>query len=1165
MNTRRPPSRARTNSNMPPPAPPRSRSVISKSTSSTRSGEEQPEQVAVPPAPKQQKHSDDADTNIQVIIRCRRRSDREIQDNSPIIVNSNGAKSNQISIETTAPVSTLGVITLPPVRTYPFDLVYGPEADQAMIYHDVVGPMLQQVLEGYNCTLFAYGQTGTGKTYTMQGDLTKTPLGNPSAHAGMIPRALFRLFHQLEQSKVDFSVRVSYIELYNEELRDLLATELAAPIGSVQPMGMASKDAAKNAGSNIKIFDDANKRGVIIQGIEEVPVKSSADALALLTKGSERRQIAATKFNDHSSRSHSIFSLTVHTKEAGVVGEDLLRIGKLNMVDLAGSENIGRSGAENKRAREAGMINQSLLTLGRVINALVEKAQHVPYRESKLTRILQDSLGGRTKTSIIATVSPARSNLEETLSTLDYAMSAKSIRNKPEINQRMTRNSLLKEYIAEIERLKADVLAAREKNGIFFSEETWAQMDAERELRETEIEEAKKQVEIIESQMRVVREEFEQSIGLLMKRDAELMETRQRLDTTEVELSERNQELVGVKVALEEETVVRRAHQKTEISLDAVANGLKGVAKESVHDLSSLFQKLERKSSVMGSNSKAVTKFTQALSTASKSLTTSLDDFVESSNQRTSQLRSNTETLTTKGISTLESYSNLISEQLQNVQTTMDAIRTHNGTESEAIASLETIVNGTYKTFSTGFSLWSETLQKSSQQTHRELDRASSQNMSEALAAVKAIHNVLEHVLREAANFFDSEQEALNKATAVVHQATTSEVERLRAQNRALQALVEKQKADSNKAKDELLHKVSGLLVNFVNEQDRGLRKAAASIQEGNLAAEDGLRSFDQQHGQVVESLEQARTSLTAVNDQCQSEAKRMKDGSLKALKDVKTAMHDRFLENEKTMTTSIQGFSNEIQQQTQQMTSSSNDAFSRYSRSKRARLDTTERLNTELQSHSAALHTGLGTLSKDIGNLATQTTAATSWMTHHTSSYQTATASQLAIVQKATLGLSDQATKEDIPTGSTPRKRTWRYVDEWELTEDRSTLLRAWRDQGMSGVGSETFLAEHLPLPVDDEDLQEDPELMHVNTEPIESRAQSPSPSEQEVPFVNALQSSSSSTSSTIPAPLQPTHARNRSIPLLKKASGKAPQPPQIPLVDSRNVYTTRGSRRRG
>lgn len=211
----------------------------------------------------------------------------------------------------------------------------------------------------------------------MQGDLTPTPMGNPSVHAGMIPRVLFRLFHHLETSVSDFSVKVSYVELYNEELRDLLANELPPPNCNTQPMG---KDTNKHADGGLKIFDEHNKRGVFIQGLEEIPVKDSKDALALLTKGSERRQIAATRFNDHSSRSHSIFSITVHIKEAGVAGDDLLKIGKLNLVDLAGSENIGRSGAEHKRAREAGMINQSLLTLGRVINALVDKAQHVPYR-----------------------------------------------------------------------------------------------------------------------------------------------------------------------------------------------------------------------------------------------------------------------------------------------------------------------------------------------------------------------------------------------------------------------------------------------------------------------------------------------------------------------------------------------------------------------------------------------------------------------------------------------------------------------------------------------------------------------------------------------------------------------------------------------------------------
>lgn len=216
------------------------------------------------------------------------------------------------------------------------------------------------------------------------------------------------------------------------------------------------------------------------------------------------------------------------------------------------------------------------------------------HRESKLTRLLQDSLGGRTKTCIIATVSPARSNMEETLSTLDYAMRAKSIRNKPEVNQRMSRNALLKEYVAEIERLKADVLAAREKNGIYFSEETWNQMSAEQELRQTEMKEAKKQVEIVESQLRNVREEFEQSIVLLMKRDKELGATREKLKETEGTVVVKEDQLKVAQVALEEEVVVRKAYQMSEGVLDGIAGDLKKIAGESIQDVGGLFDKLRK-------------------------------------------------------------------------------------------------------------------------------------------------------------------------------------------------------------------------------------------------------------------------------------------------------------------------------------------------------------------------------------------------------------------------------------------------------------------------------------------------------------------------------------------------------------------------------------------
>jgi kinesin family member 11 len=443
----------------------------------------------------------------------------------------------------------------------------------------------------------------------MQGDLGTTPLGNPVATAGMIPRALLRLFKQLEESGADYSVKISYIELYNEELRDLLASDLAAPVGSSQPMSMGSGSSRDVTAGGLKIFDDSSKRGVLIQGLEEIPVKSATDALALLVKGSDRRQIAATKFNDHSSRSHSVFSITVHTKEVSTMGDDLLRVGKLNLVDLAGSENIGRSGAENKRAREAGMINQSLLTLGRVINALVERSPHIPYRyvlfptsniddilislrESKLTRLLQDSLGGRTKTCIIATISPARSNMEETLSTLDYAIRAKSIRNRPEINQRMTRNALLKEYVAEIECLKADLLAAREKNGIFFSEDTWNQMNVEQELTRTALEETKRQVEIVARQLKNVQEEYQESMNLLTKRDSELKEAKQELSETNNVLTTTSDELRTTKRALDEEVVVRESYQTTEATLDEVAKRLKHTAQESLADLSAMFAKL---------------------------------------------------------------------------------------------------------------------------------------------------------------------------------------------------------------------------------------------------------------------------------------------------------------------------------------------------------------------------------------------------------------------------------------------------------------------------------------------------------------------------------------------------------------------------------------------
>ncbi|CAB3408682.1 unnamed protein product [Caenorhabditis bovis] len=338
----------------------------------------------------------------------------------------------------------------------PFTKVYGPDVTQSMVYEDLVASQVKNVIAGFNCTVFAYGQTGTGKTFTMEGGRSEAKSSDEDETTGIIPRAVEDIFLQLEKSGCEeYSLRVSYLELYNEELFDLLAI-----------------NSDGDDRERLRIFDDPNKKGVIVSGVEEVPVRNRADVYKLLEMGAEKRRTAATLMNMHSSRSHSLFMVNVVIRENTTNGEELVKQGKLNLVDLAGSENIGRSGAQGNRAKEAGSINQSLLTLGRVIRSLTTNAQHIPYRESKLTRLLQDSLGGSTITSLIATLSPASSNFEESQSTLEYAMRAANIKNKPICNTKVSKKTILKEYSEEIEKLRRDLRAAREKNGVIISEES---------------------------------------------------------------------------------------------------------------------------------------------------------------------------------------------------------------------------------------------------------------------------------------------------------------------------------------------------------------------------------------------------------------------------------------------------------------------------------------------------------------------------------------------------------------------------------------------------------------------------------------------------------------------------------------------------------------------
>ncbi|CAI6081235.1 unnamed protein product [Clonostachys chloroleuca] len=516
------------------------------------------------------------ETNINVVVRCRGRNQREIKENSTYVVKADSVKGKSIEL-------LMGSNAISN-KSYGFDRVFSQVADQSMIFEDTVRPILEEMLAGYNCTIFAYGQTGTGKTYTMSGDMTET-LGMLSDEAGIIPRVLQKLFEKLEADDTESLVKCSFIELYNEDLRDLLSADESA---------------------KLKIYDDASKRGhisTVVQGMEEKHIKNAAEGIKVLQDGSLKRQVAATKCNDLSSRSHTVFTISTYVKKPNENGADeYLSAGKLNLVDLAGSENIQRSGAENKRAAEAGLINKSLLTLGRVINALVDRSAHIPYRESKLTRILQDSLGGRTKTCIIATISPAKSNLEETISTLDYAFRAKNIKNKPQMNPLLNKKTLLKEFSHEIEKLKSELISTRQRNGVYLSNEAYEEMTAQSETRRIVMEEQTAKMETLENNLRNRVQDLHalnvSFIGLKKDHDGtkeQLEQTKNVLDQTEIVLS-------ATRRNLDEETQLRKAHQETEGKLAVIGGELIDKLNKTVHDVSGLHSKNKRKSDLQSLN-----------------------------------------------------------------------------------------------------------------------------------------------------------------------------------------------------------------------------------------------------------------------------------------------------------------------------------------------------------------------------------------------------------------------------------------------------------------------------------------------------------------------------------------------------------------------------------
>ncbi|GLJ16488.1 hypothetical protein SUGI_0281410 [Cryptomeria japonica] len=365
------------------------------------------------------------------------------------------------------------IVLTPQSSKFDFDRVFGEDSKTSEIYEAHTKEIVAAAVQGFNGTVFAYGQTSSGKTHTMRGS---------PAELGVIPLAVQDVFRNImEAEDREFLLRMSYMEIYNEEINDLLAPEHR----------------------KLQIHESL-ERGIFVAGLREEIVGSPEQVLQLMDFGESHRHIGETNMNVYSSRSHTIFRMVIESRDkneddSADTSCDAVRVSVLNLVDLAGSERVAKTGAEGARLKEGSHINKSLMTLGTVINKLSEGVEiqggHVPYRDSKLTRILQPALGGNAKTAIICNITPALIHVDETKGTLQFASRALRVTNCAKVNEVLTDAALLKRQKKEIEDLRAKLQGSHSEH---MSEEilnlrnTLLQSELERERIALELQEEKR-------------------------------------------------------------------------------------------------------------------------------------------------------------------------------------------------------------------------------------------------------------------------------------------------------------------------------------------------------------------------------------------------------------------------------------------------------------------------------------------------------------------------------------------------------------------------------------------------------------------------------------------------------------------------------------------------
>lgn len=434
---------------------------------------------------------------------------------------------------------------------YIFDEIFDDSSKQIDLHRSIISPIVKDIIKGYNSTLFAYGAYGSGKNYTMTGNTTTTN------NLGIMPIAINELFQSLNHMNVEFNIRISYLEILNEELVDLLTDQM----------------------SHLKLYENA-KGQTNINGLTEVIVTNVTDAISILLNGQQRMKSG--------SRSHSIFTILLYIKECQSVHDsdvEIIKFSKLNLVKLAGNESVYKNAYDLVPRIK---LNQSLMSFNRVVNSLIEKNGHVPYRDSKLTRILQESLGGNSKTSIIATISPGNICIEETVNTLEFASRAKHIINRPQINERINKSVMLQNITNEINRLKQDIQANLDRSGVFLTENLYSESMDQLNQSVKSVKIQKYEVKSLENQLKILQHLFDNRYTDLNKQIQQIDKINRKIEKLQL-----NYKILS-HVALQRDNAIAEM-KDSEKQLTNQAKNMENIVVSAILDAENIHKSLDKR------------------------------------------------------------------------------------------------------------------------------------------------------------------------------------------------------------------------------------------------------------------------------------------------------------------------------------------------------------------------------------------------------------------------------------------------------------------------------------------------------------------------------------------------------------------------------------------